>query len=41
MDWLTDQKIPLGKWIKNGFVDLLLDHGAWFFDYLSDVPGSS
>ena len=35
MHWLTDQKIPLGKWIKS-LADLLLDHGAWFFDYLSE-----
>ncbi|MDE0057461.1 MAG: choline ABC transporter permease subunit, partial [Defluviicoccus sp.] len=36
MDWLTDEKIPLGRWIES-FVDLLLDHGAWFFDYLSEI----
>jgi len=36
MDWLTENKIPLGKWIKS-FVDYLLDHGAWFFDLLSEV----
>ena len=36
MDWLTDRKIPLGSWIES-FVDFLLAHGAWFFDYLSDV----
>ncbi len=36
MDWLTDHKIPLGKWIKS-FVDLLLDHAAWFFDFLSEL----
>lgn len=36
MNWLTDQKIPLGKWIKS-FADFLLDHGAWFFDYLSEI----
>jgi len=35
LHWLTDQKIPLGKWIKS-LADLLLDHGAWFFDYLSE-----
>ena len=33
---MTDRKIPLGRWIES-FVDFLLDHGAWFFDYLSDV----
>ena len=36
MDWLTDHKIPLGKWIAS-FVDLLLDRAAWFFDYLSEI----
>ncbi len=36
MNWLTDQKIPLGKWIKS-FADFLLDHGAWFFDYWSEI----
>ena len=36
LDWLTDHKIPLGKWIKS-FVDFLLDHGSWFFDFLSEV----
>ncbi len=34
-DWLVDNKIPLGKWIKSA-VDFLLDHGAWFFDGISD-----
>ena len=36
MDWLTDRKIPLGKWIE-AFVDLLLDRVAWFFDFLSEL----
>lgn len=36
MDWLTDNKIPLGNWIKT-FVDFLLDHGAGFFDAVSEV----
>ena len=35
MEWLTEHKIPLGKWISDG-VDLLLDHGAWIFDSFSD-----
>jgi glycine betaine/proline transport system permease protein len=35
LNWLTDQKIPLGKWIKS-LADLLLDHGAWFFDYVAE-----
>nr|WP_199899253.1 ABC transporter permease subunit [Sneathiella glossodoripedis] len=34
MDWLTDTKIPIGKWAK-GFVDFLTDNGAWFFDGLA------
>ena len=38
MEWLTDNKIPLGKWI-NWFVDLLNDHAAWFFNFISDVLG--
>ncbi len=36
MDWLTEHKLPLGKWIK-GLVDLLLDHGAEAFDLLSEA----
>ena len=32
---MTDQKIPLGQWIES-FADFLLDHGAWFFDYLAE-----
>ena len=36
MDWLTDNKIPLGNWIRT-FVDFLLDHGAGFFDAVSEV----
>jgi len=35
LDWLTDNKIPLGKWIKS-FVDFLLDNLAWFFDMFSE-----
>lgn len=35
MDWLTENKIPLGRWMK-GFVDFVLDHGAGFFDLLSE-----
>ena len=36
MEWLTDNKIPVGKsaaWI----FDLMQDYGAWFFDALSDA----
>ncbi len=38
MDWLTENKIPLGKWIKS-FVDFLNDHAAGFFNTISDVLG--
>lgn len=38
MEWLTDNKLPLGKWIKN-LVDLLNDHAAGFFDWISLVLG--
>ena len=36
MDWLTENKIPLGVWIKS-FVEFLNDNAAWFFDFISDV----
>ena len=36
MDWLTENKIPLGKWISE-FVDFLNDNAAWLFDYTSVV----
>lgn len=35
MDWLTDNKIPVGKWAAAIF-DWLQDNGAFFFDALSD-----
>jgi glycine betaine/proline transport system permease protein len=35
MDWLTEHKLPLGKWIKS-FVDWMLDSGAEMFDVFSD-----
>ena len=38
MDWLSDNKIPLGKWIKS-FVDFLNEHAAWVFNLISDVLG--
>ena len=38
LDWLTDNKIPLGRWI-NGFVDFLNKNVAWLFDFISDVLG--
>ena len=28
LDWLTDNKIPLGRWIS-GFVDFLNENAAW------------
>ena len=36
MDWLTENKIPLGAWISE-FVDFLNDNAAWLFDYTSVV----
>lgn len=35
MDWLEDNKIPVGKWAANIF-DWLQINGAWFFDGLAD-----
>lgn len=34
MEFLTDNKIPLGKWAKNG-VDWLTDNAAFFFDAIA------
>ncbi|WP_172327712.1 choline ABC transporter permease subunit [Mangrovicoccus sp. HB161399] len=39
MDWLTDNKIPIGKWAAAIF-DWLQMHGAWFFDGLADFMDS-
>ncbi len=36
MDWLTDNKIPIGKWAKSVF-DWLNTNFAFFFDALSDA----
>jgi glycine betaine/proline transport system permease protein len=36
MEWLTDQKIPIGKWAA-GLFDWLQTHGAWFFDGMSEA----
>lgn len=36
MDWLTDNKIPIGKWAETLF-DGLREHTGWFFDGLADV----
>lgn len=38
LDWFTDNKIPLGRWIS-GFVDFLNENVAWLFDFISDVLG--
>ncbi len=38
MEWLTDNKIPLGQWIR-AFVDFLNDHAAWVFNLIADVLG--
>ena len=35
MDWLTDHKLPLGKWIKSG-VEWLLDNATWLFDAFAE-----
>ncbi|MET1413809.1 choline ABC transporter permease subunit [Roseibium sp. HPY-6] len=34
MDWLTENKIPIGKWAKNG-VDWLTENAYWIFDGIS------
>ncbi|NRA99632.1 MAG: choline ABC transporter permease subunit [Rhodobacteraceae bacterium] len=36
MDWLTDNKIPIGKWAASVF-DWLQINAAWFFDFLADT----
>ena len=36
MEWLQDNKLPVGAWVAAG-VDWLTDHGAWFFDGLAAV----
>lgn len=36
MEWLEDNKIPIGAWAK-AFVDWLTTNAAWFFDFLSLV----
>jgi glycine betaine/proline transport system permease protein len=38
MDWLTDYKIPLGRWISDG-VDLLNDNAAFVFDAIAWALG--
>ncbi len=36
MDWLTDNKIPIGRWAGDIF-GWMQDNLAWFFDTVSDV----
>ena len=36
MNWLTENKIPIGRWAADGF-DWLQINAAWFFDTLADV----
>jgi glycine betaine/proline transport system permease protein len=36
MDWIADNKIPVGRWAKTGF-DWLDRNFYWFFDWLSDA----
>jgi len=36
LDWLTDHKIPIGKWAEAAF-DLLDSKGRFFFDFISDT----
>lgn len=38
-DWLTEHKLPLGKWVE-AVVNLLIDHGQWLFDLISLALGS-
>jgi glycine betaine/proline transport system permease protein len=35
MEWLTETKIPLGKWVKNA-VDFINEHAAFVFDAISE-----
>ncbi len=36
MNWLTDNRIPIGPWAKS-FVDGLTTNGGWFFNQLSFI----
>jgi glycine betaine/proline transport system permease protein len=33
--WLTEHKLPIGKWIDN-FIRFIQDNAAWFFDMITD-----
>ena len=35
MDWISGNKIPLGKWVER-LVDFLDTNFAWFFDFITD-----
>jgi glycine betaine/proline transport system permease protein len=35
LEWLTDNKLPIGRWAKN-VVDWLTDNADWVFDGISD-----
>lgn len=39
MEWLSDNKIPVGDWAE-AVVDWLTDNAAWFFDGISDGLGT-
>ena len=39
MDWITENKLPLGRYISQ-FVDYLNDNAAGFFNLISDVLGT-
>lgn len=34
MNWLTEHKIPLGKWVES-FVDVLNEHAEWLFNAIA------
>ncbi|TCT09836.1 glycine betaine/proline transport system permease protein [Tepidamorphus gemmatus] len=36
MDWLTQHKLPIGQWAKDG-VDWLTANAAWVFDGIADI----
>ena len=36
MDWLTENKIPIGKWFAN-LMDFVNAYFYWFFDAIADV----
>ncbi|MEO4041320.1 choline ABC transporter permease subunit [Hoeflea sp. CAU 1731] len=39
MEWLTEYKIPIGKWSK-AVVDWLTENADWFFDGLAEILGT-